>query len=248
MVSSPNVLVLQHVPHETLGILEPLFAEAGLTWQYVALFEQIPKDLPIEDVAGLVVLGGPMNVDQVDRYPYLEREPGWIRRAIDRELPTLGLCLGSQLIAKTLGARVRTNKVKEIGWYPLELLPAAADDRLFGGFGPRQTVFQWHGDTFDLPEGAVLLASSPGCRHQAFRFGRAAWGLQFHVEVTAAMVEAWLDEPENRGEVEALDYIDPAVIRSCLPEDLPKTKAWGRQLLSRFAALCRARARHGSVA
>ena len=104
------------------------------------------------------------------------------------DLPVLGICLGAQLLAKTLGARVYPNRVKEIGWYPIELTPAAADDPLFAQSGA-QTVFQWHGDTFDLPAGAVHLARSPLCENQAFRYGHNAYGLQFHIEMTAAMID-----------------------------------------------------------
>ena len=112
------------------------------------------------------------------------------------DLPVLGICLGSQLLAKTLGARVYPNHVKEIGWYPVELTPAAADDPLFAQSGTR-TMFQWHGDTFDLPSGAVHLARSPACENQAFRYGRRAYGLQFHIEMTAAMIDDWLSVPEQ---------------------------------------------------
>lgn len=238
---SSTVLVLQHVPHETLGTLELALAESGLRWRYLELFQQVPRELPLAEACGLIVLGGPMNVDQTETFPYLTREPTWIRQALDARLPVLGVCLGSQLLAKALGAEVRPNRVKEIGWYPLELLPAAADDPLFAGFSAEQTVFQWHGDTFDLPEGATHLARNTECENQAFRFGKSAWGLQFHIEVTGAMVHRWLDEPENRREVEGLDYIDPEEIRSRLFEALPRMDALGRDVLSRFAALCRER-------
>ena len=116
-----------------------------------------------------------MNVDQIDQYPFLTRDVQWIEQALSRELPLLGICLGSQLLAKTLGGRsIRTGR-KEIGWYPVELSAAAADDPLFAQSGTR-TVFQWHGDTFDLPAGAVHLARSPLCENQAFRYGPTPTG------------------------------------------------------------------------
>ncbi len=176
------ILVLQHVPHENMASLESYFHRAGLIWQYVELFRRVPARLDLAGAAGLVVLGGPMNVDEVNKFPYLAREVEWIRQAVAAELPLLGICLGSQLLAKALGAKVYPNAVKEIGWYEIELQPAASDDVLFAGSAARETVFQWHGDTFDLPPGAVHLALGRECRHQAFRYGRAAWGLQFHIE------------------------------------------------------------------
>ncbi len=234
-----KVFVLQHVPHEPLGTLESYLREAGLGLRRAELFRAVPERLPWDAAAGLVVMGGPMNVDEVDQYPFLKSEVAWIQQALAKEVPVLGICLGAQLLAKSLGARVFANRVKEIGWYEIELLPAAADDPLFHGCPPRQTVFQWHGDTFDLPPGAVHLAQSPLCRHQAFRYGPSAFGLQFHAEMTGEMVYDWLGEPANCGELSSLDYIDPAAIRAQTPEFLPKMQALGRQILPRFAGLCR---------
>jgi len=179
-----------------------------------------------------------MNVDEVDRYPCLKAEVDWIREAIRREMPVLGLCLGSQLMAKALGAKVYANRVKEIGWSPVGLLPAAAEDPLFAGCGPVQTVFQWHGDTFDLPAGAVHLAESPLCGNQAFRYGPRAWALQFHIEMTPAMIDDWLESGVD--ELERVGYIDPALIRQATPVELPRLEDLCRQVLPRFAQIVRA--------
>jgi GMP synthase-like glutamine amidotransferase len=180
-----------------------------------------------------------MNVDDVDRYPYLADEVQWIQTAVASGMPVLGICLGSQLLAKALGARVYPNGTKEIGWYSIELTPAAADDILFGACQPTETVFQWHGDTFDLPAGAVLMASSAACRHQAFRFGRSAYGLQFHLEVSAEMIESWLTEPENCCEIQNLDYIDPHEIRAQMPANLPGLQRLADRVFGQFVAMCR---------
>jgi GMP synthase (glutamine-hydrolysing) len=236
-----SVLVLQHVPHETLGTLEHHFAEVGLSCRHLPLFETVPDRLELEQAAGLVVLGGPMNVDEVDRYPFLGAEIGWIRQALDARLPLLGICLGSQLLAKALGAKVYANRVKEIGWYDLELTPQAADDPLFAGCAPQQLVFQWHGDTFDLPSGAVHLARSANCSHQAFRYGSSAWGLQFHVEMTPEMAIRWLEDPQNRQELASLDYIDPGTIYDRLAEALAVMETFSQVVLRRFATICRNR-------
>jgi GMP synthase (glutamine-hydrolysing) len=189
-----------------------------------------------------VVMGGPMNVDQVDRYPFLAAEVGWIREGVAQEIPMMGICLGAQLLAKSLGAKVFANPVKEIGWYEIELLPAAAGDPLFRGCPARQTVFQWHGDTFEMPSGAVHLARSTLCRHQAFRYGPSAFGLQFHAEMTEDMVDDWLDNPENRCELAGLDYVDPAAIRAQTRLGLLEMQRLGDQILPRFAELCVRRA------
>ena len=175
---SRNVLILRHVPHEPAGTLESILADAGLAFQYVNLFEQVPRDLPLMQSAGLVVLGGPMNVDEVDRYPYLAREVGWIRAAMELHAPLLGSLPRAQLWPSALGSRVYPNQHKEIGWHPIELSQRTAEDPLFAADGVR-TVFHWHGDTFDLPMGAVHLASSARCIQQAFRYGPRAGACNF---------------------------------------------------------------------
>lgn len=232
------VFVLQHVPHESLGTIAPWLDLAGLDYRCVELFGEVPGCLDLEEAAGLVVMGGPMNVNEVDCYPFLATEIDWIAQAVARDLPVLGVCLGAQLLAKALGARVYANPIKEIGWYEITLAPEAADDLLFGDCPSPQVVFQWHGDTFELPFRAVALASGESCPNQAFRFGRSAYGLQFHVEMTAEMIDEWLDDPENRAELARLDHVDPAAIRARTPECLPRMQALAGRILPRFAAMC----------
>ncbi len=235
-----TVLVVRHAPHESGGTLENALAGAGLACHYVNVHREIPPRLPLDQAAGLVVLGGAMNADQVDQYPFLAADVRWMRQAVDTGLPLLGICLGAELLAKSL-ARVYPNGVKEIGWYSIEMTPAAAGDPVLAQSGTKR-VFQWHGDTFDLPAGAVHLARSPQCENQAFRYGRTAYGLQFHVEMTAPMIDSWLGEPGNCGELAELPYIDPVQIRRETPGELPQLRALAGQILGRFAQLCRAKA------
>jgi GMP synthase (glutamine-hydrolysing) len=232
-----SVLVLRHVPQEPAGTLEAELNDAGLSCRYVDLFEQVPRDLPLVCSSGLVVLGGPMNADEVDQYPFLAREVGWIQAAMDQHVPMLGICLGAQLLAKSLGARVYPNPSREIGWLPIELTHRAAADPLFMQNG-RHTVFHWHGDTFDLPAGAVHLACSPLCVNQAFRYGPRAWGLQFHIEMTAAMIEDWLDASDRCGDSVGWN-VDPHSIRRQTPQELPRLQALAKQILGRFAEMCK---------
>ena len=219
-------------------MLEKVLVETGLDHHYVDLFHDGEARLDVKAAPGLVILGGPMNVDETDKYPYLAQEIEWIKQALAAGLPILGICLGSQLLAKALGARVYPNHVKEIGWYAVDLMPAADRDSLFDACGQRVTVFQWHGDTFDLPPNAVRLASSPLCRNQAFRYGRHAYGIQFHIEMTPELIDSWLTESGNCGELAGLDYIDPQAIRKATPIELPVLEALADKVLGRFAHLC----------
>jgi GMP synthase-like glutamine amidotransferase len=236
------VLAFRHVLHEGLGTIEDALRRERVDCRVVDLFRELPREFRLEQLAGLVVMGGPMNVDDTGRYPFLADEVRWIQQAIDADLPILGVCLGSQLLAKALGSPVYPNQLKEIGWYEIELTEAGLKDQLFSGCQPAEMVFHWHGDTFDLPDGAVQLARGVDCENQAFRYGRAAFGLQFHLEVTPEIIVSWLGEPGNCGELDGIDYIDPEAIRRQIPERLGPLKSLGDRVFGRFAALCRERA------
>lgn len=198
-----DVLVFRHVPHEHLGRLGAIFGERGLTYEYAALGQSWTEPR-IESRAGLVVMGGPMNVDEVDVHPQLADEVTVIREALERGVPTLGICLGSQLIAKALGAQVFANpRGKEIGWFPLRLATDAQYDLLLRHFAPGESVLHWHGDVFELPDGAVALASSALTPIQAFRWGDRAWGLLFHVEIGTSELNEWLSDAAMRDEATA---------------------------------------------
>lgn len=186
----PILLAIQHVPWE--GPHRILDTCGGLDVHTVKPLAGQP--LPDHDqVAGAVVMGGPMNVDEVGIHPELASEREWLAKALRREMPVLGICLGAQLLARALGAEVRAGGDPELGYAPVEILDP--DDPILGAMSPSTTVLHWHGDVFDLPEGAKHLARSERTEVQAFRHGNA-WGALFHPESDLALLEAWLAVPE----------------------------------------------------
>jgi GMP synthase-like glutamine amidotransferase len=180
--------ILQHVPFEGLGSIEPWLTarHARVTW--TRFFEE-PSLPEAADFDLLIVLGGPMSVNDEDLFPWLRAEKNLIARAIAFDKAVLGICLGAQLIANALGARVYPGPHKEIGWHPV--YGAQAEPRPFA-FPGEFLAFHWHGETFDIPPEAVGLARSDAYRHQAFRFGRNVLGLQFHLETTPASADAMI--------------------------------------------------------
>jgi GMP synthase (glutamine-hydrolysing) len=199
-----KLLVLQHVAHELLGTLNPLLKRAVFRIRYVN-FARHPDAQPILDgYDGLIVLGGPMSVNDASRLPHLTTEMRLIEAAIRRDLPLLGICLGAQLIAKTLGGEVYPNPEKEIGWYDVSPTENAGSDRLLLALKSNEKIFQWHGETFEIPRTSSHLAFSALCANQAFRYGEKVYGLQFHLEVDEAMIHRWLRVPENQKEISSL--------------------------------------------
>jgi len=208
MARIPPVLVLQNESFETLGWIDPALRAADLAWKTVDLSVEPDVRVDLEAHSGLIVMGGPMSAN--DELEQVKTALGIVESALSRRLPVLGVCLGAQMIAKVMGGAVYRNPVKEIGWAPVFWTAAAHDDPLFAGLTSPETVFHWHGETFDLPHGAVWLAHSENCRHQAFRAGSNIYGLQFHLEVTPAMIEDWLSQEANAGDVRELAVaIDP---------------------------------------
>lgn len=177
-----KVHYLQHVPFEGLGAIEEALLQRGHGIKGTHLFAENVVLPLLEDVDFLIVMGGPMSVNDADQYPWLEREKEFIRQYIKKGKPVLGVCLGAQLIASALDAVVRTNYRKEIGWFEIEGTSSAGVSHF--SFPEKINVFHWHGETFDLPPGGVRLASSAACENQAFQVGRVVIGLQFHLETT----------------------------------------------------------------
>jgi GMP synthase-like glutamine amidotransferase len=186
-------LVLQHVSCEHLGMIERALKERGMGYRYVRPFagEDIPRDLAGWD--GVIALGGPMSANDGERLGFIADELRLLTKVLETGMPALGICLGAQLIAKAAGAQVTAGEEKEIGWYPLTLTEEGKKDRLLTGLPDTFPVFQWHGETFDIPRGAVCLADSERYSNQAFRLGEKVYGLQFHLETTQPMIIEWLD-------------------------------------------------------
>ena len=188
-----RVLVLQHIACEPPGVFEDVLVERGHELVRVELDEGEP--LPAGQWDAIVAMGGPMSVNDEDEHPWLVAEKALIGEHVRAGRPFWGSCLGAQLLAASLGARVYAGPAPEVGVLPVELTRGGEGDPVMGDLPSAIDTLQWHGDTFDLPEGAVLLASSPAYAHQAYRVGAVAYAVQFHVEVTEAMGEEWADVP-----------------------------------------------------
>jgi GMP synthase (glutamine-hydrolysing) len=233
-----KLLVCQHVPHEILGTLNPLLKRAGFRIRYVNFGRHPDAEPSLERYYGLVVLGGPMSVNDEHRRPHLKTEMKLIEQALQKRIPVLGICLGAQLIAKVLGARVYPNDEKEIGWYDVHATEESKQDPVLGRFRATEKIFQWHGDTFENPAGAAHLAASNLCASQAFRYEPNVYGLQFHLEVDEAMIQRWLTVGENAKEIAALGgKIDPETIRAETRNHIQRLSRLSAQAFGEFIDL-----------
>lgn len=190
-----NVLVLQHIACEPPGVFEDVLLERGAALLRVELDEGEPLPTSLDGIDAVVAMGGPMSVNDEDEHPWLCGEKRLIAEAVRSGLPFWGSCLGVQLLASSLGAAVRQGDAPEVGILPVYATAAAADDPVFSGLAWPRPTLQWHQDTFDLPDDATLLATSPAYPHQAFRVGRVAYGVQFHIEVDEPMAAEWARVP-----------------------------------------------------
>jgi GMP synthase (glutamine-hydrolysing) len=226
------LLVIQHVPWEGPHRILDAFAGAP-----IHRLEMLEGNMPlpcVSEVCGAVIMGGPMSANDTDRHPRLAEELGWLAQAVDSRLPILGVCLGSQLLARALGARVSPGPVREIGFAPIEVLDQT--DSLVGPLAPESEVLHWHGEVFELPPGAVPLARSAATELQAFRFKDHAWGLLFHAEADAKLGELWLTEPTMAKE--AQDHLGSeyaAILRAGAARVDPRA---GERVFAAFAQRC----------
>ena len=210
-----DVLLVQNTGIEGSGYLGDLLKNDGFK---ITLINAKHKALPKKDFSLVIILGAPQSAN--DDLPYLQAQQRLIRNCVEKNIPVLGICLGSQLIAKTFGAKVYRGSHQEIGFY--NDLRIASDSKFFSGFENPFTVFHWHADTFDLPKGAVRLASSEHYLNQAFQY-KSAVGLQFHLEVTEEMINLWLDNTEEK--LRQIPHINPQKIRSDIHENISIVKS-----------------------
>jgi len=229
-----KIYALQHVATEPMGGIAEALSERGIDAQYIRSFagEMVPKNM--SDAAALVVMGGPMGVNEQAEYPFLSDEIRLIESALEHEKPVLGVCLGSQLLASALGATIRQGKQKEIGWRAVTLTDAATRDELWQAVASPFTAYHWHGDVFDLPHGAESLAASAQTACQAYRYGRNVYGFLFHMEATPQivtdMVEAFADEVRE-------ESIDARAILAGIGDHLPTLAGIGGTVFGRWAEL-----------
>ena len=193
---------LQHVPFEGLGSIEPWLLAAGYDIGHTRFFEMVQLPEP-DTIDLLIVMGGPMSVNDDADFPWLALEKSFIRQVVTAGKPVLGICLGAQLIASAMGARVYPNPVKEIGWLPIQAEATSGEDKF--QLPTEVEVFHWHGDTFELPAGAVRLAASEACTNQAFQLGSSVLGLQFHLETTLESAQAIV--AHCRAELQPAPYV-----------------------------------------
>lgn len=186
------ILIIKHVSIEGPGTLGDFLQSTSHKIKIVELERN--QILPsVEKCDAIISMGGPMNVYETEKYPFLLEEENLLKDALKKQIPILGICLGAQLLAKVSGAGVKKAAQKEIGWYKVNLTQEAKADPLFEGIDTPLEIFQWHEDTFDIPKDGILLGTSETCKNQAFRVNQNSWGLQFHPEIDDMMLESWFD-------------------------------------------------------
>jgi GMP synthase (glutamine-hydrolysing) len=186
------LLCVRHQETAPLGILEGVIKERAIPWRYVDVYDtnHIPD---IDEVSGLIVLGGEMGADDIDRYPYLKDLRDLMSKAVEKNVPTLGICLGAQILTRAAGAEVRKAAMKEVGFYPVKATDKGMDDPILEAFTPQSSVFEFHEDECELPAGAELLFEGEEVKVQAYKIG-SAYATQFHFEVTPRIISDWCDE------------------------------------------------------
>jgi GMP synthase (glutamine-hydrolysing) len=230
-------LVLRHTQAEGLGLLANVLREMGVHHRYLDLprGEPLPRDL--RGVGGLIVLGGPMAAYEGDKHPFLATESALVERLLNAGRPVLGICLGAQLIAQVLGARVYPGERREVGWAPVTLTADGQDDPLLSGGDLSLTVFHMHGDTYELPADARNLATSALYEQQAFRWGDLVYGFQFHLEFTETMIGRLVTEAESRDYI-TLAGTDPQKLLAETPVHVRALIEVAQRVFSSFFGQC----------
>jgi len=226
-----NVMVIMHDPAEGPGTIEDYLLFKKVDIHTVGLYDHDLLPQALDDYGAIITMGGPMNAYEDEKYPFLRDEANFLKLTIDRGVPVLGICLGAQMIARSCGASVYKSSQKEVGWSEVSLTDTGKKDMLFRGFSETLPVFQWHEDTFELPVGGQLLATSSTGLNQAFRYSNA-YGLQFHVEVTPRILSDWFgSSPEGEKLIRHLKKREVDFVRQALSlysnfVGVVKTQGW----------------------
>jgi GMP synthase (glutamine-hydrolysing) len=229
-------LIITHLEDRHNGLVRESLERAGCRVREFNPLDQAPAPV-VDELSGIVSLGGRVSATQADRDPFLAGEVALMAAALDRRLPVLGMCLGAQLLAVAAGGRVTTMAQMYVGWPELELRGAAVEDPVFGGLGSGLPVLEWHEDIIELPTAATVLGSTPGPGAALFRIGRAAWGSQMHLELTPPMLlDGWLVKPGDVAEIEAAGH-DIDEFRALSAYRLQAQMAAARPVFSRFAGI-----------
>jgi GMP synthase (glutamine-hydrolysing) len=231
------ILLVKNDPVETFGLAIRSLEAAGATVITFEAADASAERLALDDLAGVVMFGGTMNVDEVDEHPFLKEDRDLTRECIERRVPYLGICLGAQLLARAVDEPVFRSGTKEVGFEPIRPNAAAAADPLLSVYGDGDMVFHWHQDTMGLPPDSQLLATGDRVPVQAYRVGEAAWGLQFHFEIDAAELELWLDEANAVMDVGEVWGKTAHTIRSEAKRFMARHEEQGAEVFARFARI-----------
>jgi GMP synthase (glutamine-hydrolysing) len=234
------ILFVRNDSFETFGVAPSAFEEAGAEVRVFEAIDGAPRPR-VDEVSGVVVFGSSSNIEHADHRPFIKEVAELTRESVDAGVPVLGVCFGAQLLAWALDAEVGKAPEREVGFQPMRLLPAAGDDRLVSHYADGDHLFEWHMDTFALPDGAELLMTGDRVTNQAYRLGETAWGLQFHFEVDAAELEHWLDAYAEIGDLQEEWGKSPDEVRAEARLYLAEHERKGKEVFGRFVEVARER-------
>ena len=234
------ILLVRNDAFETFGVAPAAFAEVGTQTRIWDAIDDEPAP-QLGDVSGIVVFGSSYNVEHAEEHPFIDRAAAMSLEAVSRGLPVLGVCFGAQLLAWALGGEVRKAPVREIGFEPIRPSAGAATDPVLSIYDDGDHVFQWHMDTYELPDGAELLVTGDRVTNQAFRMDGPAWGVQFHLEIDAEEIELWLQEFSEEGDLKESWGKTPEDVRKEAKRFMRAHERKGAEVFRRFAALAEGR-------
>ena len=235
------ILLVRCDAFETYGVAPSALAAAGATTRIWEAMDPAAERPRLADVSGVVLFGSTSNVEHADERPFIKEVADLTHEAVERDVPFLGLCFGAQILAWAMGADVIKAPIRELGFEPIRTLPTAADDPVLGHYADGDPVFHWHEDTFDLPEGATLLATGDRVPNQAYRVGDSAWATQFHAEVDAAEARMWVTEASAAEDLEKAWGKSPALVRQEIELHMAGHERRGRETFRRLVEVARER-------